>query len=85
MHFHSNSKFRFNQKFHSFINAPLKKKEQKIKIHAFKHAFSKFIFNKKFSCIHKCIKQKIKFHAFLYEFFKNNKIKNSYSNKFHVF
>jgi len=26
MHFHSNSKFRFNKKFHSFINAPLKKR-----------------------------------------------------------
>jgi len=50
MHFHSNSKFRFNKKFHSFINTPLKKKnkEQKIKFHACKHVFSKFIFNKKF-------------------------------------
>ena len=29
--------------------------------------------------------QKNKFNAFLYVFFKKNKIKNSYSNKFHAF
>ena len=46
-----------------------KNKEQKIKFHAFKHVFSKFIFNKKF-------------HAFIYAFVKNNKTKKI---KFYAF
>jgi len=67
MHFHSNSKFRFNKKFYAFINAPLKKKHQ---ISYIQTCIFKIHIQSKISCIHKCIKQKIKFHAFLYPFFK---------------
>jgi len=86
MHFHSNSKFRFNKKIHSFINAPFKKKRTKNEKSNFMHSnmyFQNSYSMKNFmhSYMHssKIIKQKkIMFYAFINAFFlKKNKIKKT--------
>ena len=67
MHFHSNSKFKFNQKFHSFINAPFKKKQKKSN---FMH--SNMHFQNSYS-----IKN---FHAFINASSKKSNFMHSYMN-----
>jgi len=71
MHFHSNQKFKFNQKSHAFINASFKNNKKSNFMHSNMHFQSKKNF-KRF------------FHAFLHAFFKKKQIKSSYSNKFHA-